>query len=366
MSGSTNIYTFVANNTQKCEIMTGGISGLSLLLSRKRKYVVIIDEKVYELWKQQIEDIFHNNPRCLEMITIAEGESSKQVGEFLRIMQILQTLSLNRRDALVMIGGGACCDVGGLAAACFMRGIPHFLVPTTLLAMIDATIGGKVGINLPGGKNLLGGFHTPEVVWIDLDFLKTLPLRQKRQALAEVVKMALISDIPDFFYNLESFSKLGDNAFENEEKLTSIIEFSIIKKLRLVEPDWKEKDLDRLLNAGHAVAHSLETVYNFDHSVLGHGEAVALGLAAKTRFSKAKGFINPEDASRVIELIKSLGLSTSINLTRQQYKDALAAIHIQKRIRNGNLRLVLPNSICSSLIYHGRDAVKVMNYLQDE
>jgi 3-dehydroquinate synthase len=366
MSEPAPIYTFIAHCTQKCEIVMGDVSGSKALLENKPKYVGVVDEKVLELWHPTVEAVFGNDPCCLDILPVPEGESGKCVDVFLRLMATLQHMPLNRRDALVMIGGGSCCDVGGLAAACFMRGIPHILIPTTLLAMIDATIGGKVAVNLNGGKNLLGGFHNPEAVWIDLEFLKTLPLRQMRQAFAEIVKIAVIAENLDFFSDLEVFSQLGLDPSQNKQLLAEIIKFSIIHKLKLVEPDWREHDLDRLLNAGHSVAHSLETVYGFDHAVLGHGEAVALGLAAKARFSRAKGFISEEDSRRIIELLEGLDLPVSIRLSEQDHARAVEAIQMQQRIRNGNLRLVLPKTACSSFIYHGEDAAEVLNYLGEQ
>lgn len=362
-----DMYTFTARYEERCNVYFGKIEEAPAYISayNDSKYVVVIDKRVYELWESTIRKLFLQTPKSLGVIVVDEGEAAKHETQLAVIVDALQNFELNRRDKLVIIGGGACCDVGGLAAACFMRGIPHVLIPTTLLAMVDAAHGGKVAINLQRGKNLFGGFHTPGVVWIDFAFLNTLPTRETIQAMAEVVKIAIIMDDINFFIQLEEFSKKGDAAYNDYESLASIVKYCVLAKIQLMEPDWRERDLDRLLNAGHAVAHSLETVFNFDRTALGHGEAVAIGLATKVRFSLSKGFINENDASRIIALLKALKLPTSIQLTKQEYDLAMEGLSVQKRIRDRNLRLVIPKTSCSSFIYHEEDATDVLKFLNE-
>jgi 3-dehydroquinate synthase len=362
------LFTSTVHDIQICSISFGSIRELKeYLLTRYPRVVVIVDEKVLQIYHSTLKSIFDmNGIELLCMIPVAEGESCKQVNEFLRVIELLQNLPINRRDTIVVIGGGACCDMGGVVAATFMRGIPYVLIPTTLMAMVDAAYGGKVALNLSKGKNLLGGFHTPKAVWVDTAFLGTLPKREIRQALGEVLKIAIISNDPEFFEKFEAISKQGEMLAHSPQCLDYLIEYSAKKKLYLVEKDWKEKNLDRLLNAGHEIAHSLEKVFEFDRSILAHGEAVALGISASTRFSKAKGFINDDDASRIIGLIERLGLPPSIKLSTIEYKKAIDAINIQKRVRHGDLRLVLPEKTFKSFIYHSEDAMDVLRYLNTE
>lgn len=361
-------FTSTVSNIQTCLISIDSILKIrEYLLENHPRIAVIIDKKVFEIWRSILESIFTvDGLELICMIPIAEGESCKQINEFLRVIERLENVPLDRRDALIVIGGGACCDMGGVVAATFMRGLPYVLIPTTLLAMVDAAYGGKVAINLSKGKNLFGSFHTPKAVWVDTAFLKTLPKREVRQALGEVIKIAIISNDSEFFNNFELLSRRSENLPEDEKALKYLIEYSIKKKLFLVEQDWKEENLDRLLNAGHEIAHSLEKAFEFEHSLLAHGEAVALGISACTRFSKAKGLININDASRIIALIKRLGLPTSIKLSTIEHEKAVDAINVQKRVRNGNLRLVLPETTCKSFIYHGDDAINVLDYLDKE
>jgi len=353
------------SETQSCQVLFNTIANIEqFLIENAPRIGIIIDENVSNLWGALINQIISEGSiELLFTVTVNEGESCKNVNEYLRVIDQLQAHALNRRDTLVVIGGGACCDMGGFVAATFMRGLPYVLIPTTLMAMVDAALGGKVAINLHSGKNLLGAFHMPTAVLIDTAFLKTLPLREMRQAFGEIVKIATISEDPTFFNNLESFSIKAAEMLAYEESLNYMIEYSIRKKLHLVEKDWKEQNLNRLLNAGHAIAHTLEKVFDFDQKRLAHGEAVAIGLSACARFSREKGVIPTEDYMRIIELITKLGLPNSIRLSKSEYKKTVNAFTIQTRVRNGNLRLVLPKSTCESFIYQEHDAADVINCL---
>jgi 3-dehydroquinate synthetase len=197
--------TSTVTDTQSCHIFMGSIRELQFFLVQNHpRIVVIIDEGVLDIWRTELQSLLdHRGLVTLTVIPISEGESSKQLPEFLRVIDLLQNVPVNRRDALLIVGGGSCCDLGGTVATTFMRGIPYILVPTTLMAMVDAALGGKVAINLPSAKNLFGGFHTPVAVWVDIDFLSTLPGREIRQAFGEMIKLAVIADDPQFFiYNV--------------------------------------------------------------------------------------------------------------------------------------------------------------------
>jgi 3-dehydroquinate synthetase len=322
--------------------------------------VLVIDENVLNYWPN-IKLVFTEKLKVHSIFVVPEGEKSKSLEVYLDLVSKLQDISIQRRDAIIGIGGGAICDLVGFLASTFMRGIPYLLVPTTLLAMVDAAHGGKVGINLPKGKNLLGSFFAPSFVWMDIAFLNTLPLRETRQGFGEVVKIALIADDKLFFDQLEQLSYVH-TLYDAKDGLIKIIEYCVKKKIELVDPDWKEVELDRLLNLGHEIAHSLEKVVNFKSQVLMHGEAVAIGIAACTRFSRKLDLISIEDAQRIIELIKRLGLP--INFPTDQLKvELLDAVKTQERVRNGSLRLVLPQSCFHSFVYHGKDASDVVSFI---
>jgi len=361
-------FSAIVNDKQECLISIDSLLNIIPFLQKKYpRFAAIIDKKVFKIWGTVLEPILYNeNFELICIVQSSEGESGKHVEEYLRVIEILQQSSLNRRDALIIIGGGACCDMGGFVASTFMRGIPYILIPTTLMAMVDAAHGGKVAVNLSIGKNLLGGFHTPEAVWIDTDFLNTLPEKEFKQALGEVIKIAVISDDSDFFKYVESISKNGNSLLNDKKSLEYLITYSIKKKLSFIEKDWKEKNLDRLLNAGHEVAHALEKIFDFNHLIISHGEAVAIGLSACTRFSKAKGFINHSDSVRIINLIQRFGLKTGVKLSPSDYQKAVEAMNVIKRVRDNNLRAVLPETICKSFIYKDEDAINILNYIDNE
>lgn len=366
---STNEFKHVTSSfvreTQTCDIFMGPINEIIVELLNKNfhRIVIIIDENVNNLWNQKIKEVFciYQQITILDLIVVSSGEEAKSLSSYLDVIGKIQNIPFNRRDLLLIIGGGAICDLGGTIAATFMRGVPYILVPTTLMAIVDAAIGGKVAINLPAGKNLLGSFHTPASVWIDLMFLETLPKNEFQQAFGELIKIATISNSKSFFNKLIKFDQNINNC--NSDELMQIIEYAIKYKLSLIELDWKEVDLDRYLNAGHEIAHSLEKIFNFDHSYLMHGEAVTIGIATCTRFALAKRLISFEDASQIFQLIEKFELKTHINFNDSYKEKLLSALEIQKRVRGGKLRLVLPISNCSSIIYQGSDEFEVTKYI---
>jgi 3-dehydroquinate synthase len=362
---STNLFrSFVVNDFQKTDIYFGDISKFSDLFSRQfESVVVLIDFNVAELWGEKIMTTL-SKVKILKVIIVTAGEKAKSWSVYIDIINQLQDLPLKRRDGIVVIGGGVVCDLGGFVASTFMRGIPYIMIPTTLISIADAAHGGKVGINLDKGKNLLGTFYSSLFTIVDTSFLNSLSKREITQGMAEIIKIAIIANDSVFYEHLESISYNSVNIFQSPEKLTHAIKYSINKKLELVEPDWREANLDRLLNLGHEIAHGLEKTLNFESEIIKHGEAVAIGIATCVRFSRSCNFIESEDSRRIINLLVNFGLPVTYYFPAKLQSEFQSALLTQQRVRNGELRLVLPNKYFSSFIYHGDAVSQLPKFLQ--
>lgn len=255
------------------------------------------------------------------------GEQAKSLFQVRRLWGILERLEFDRTDAVVALGGGAVCDAAGFAAATYLRGIRCFLLPTTLLGQVDASVGGKTAINLRGAKNRVGCFASPAGVWMDFDTLKTLPAPVYRQGLAEIVKAALLADAP-LFERLEA----GERA---EEEL---VERAILVKRAFVEEDFRDQGRRAALNLGHTFAHAIEARSHFGVS---HGDAVAVGLCLACALSERMGKAEKGLTERVSRLLRALGLPTETGISPAQLCRAMAS---DKKRRGGSIRFVLPEA----------------------
>jgi 3-dehydroquinate synthase len=268
-------------------------------------------------------------------IEVPSGESSKSLTQLEALYEALSAAGLDRASAVVALGGGVVGDLAGFAAATYLRGIAFVQVPTTLLAQVDASVGGKTGIDLPAGKNLVGAFHQPHLVWIDLETLATLPEPDYRSGLAEVIKYGVIADAP-----LLGYLERNQEAIltRQPEHLEQIVGRSCQIKAEVVGQDERESGLRAILNYGHTVGHAVETVSGYGHYL--HGEAVAIGMAAAGWLSVRLGRLSPEWASRIEGLIARYGLPTRL---REPLPTELlmSAMRQDKKSRGGELRFVL-------------------------
>lgn len=300
---------------------------------------VLTDEQVWVLYGNKINAALAPLDRPVVPLVLPPGENSKDFKIFFGLVDNLIQNRIHRRDLLLCVGGGVCCDVGGLLAFLYMRGMDYVNLPTSLMAQIDAAIGGKVGVNFGLRKNLLGGFHHPLLVLIDPAFLDTLPQVHFRSALAEALKIAIIrADEP----LLELLEKNGEALLEREKRpLLELLNRCLRAKLDLLADDPYESNLDRVLNLGHGVAHALERL----PVMLGgrqplHGEAVAIGLAATIRYAYRCGHCSRERATRLLSILFSLGLALvpgSVN--KAHIRNQLSRI---PEHRGGLFRLVIP------------------------
>lgn len=271
-----------------------------------RRLWVVSDTLVGRLYVPEILAGLNRQGWRASLLTVARGERSKSWPVVARLTQALLDQGADRNSALVALGGGVVGDLTGFLAALFMRGIPVVQVPTTLLAMVDAAIGGKTAINIPAGKNLVGAFHQPRLVLIDPEFLLTLPARERRNGFAEVIKTGFIRDAG----LLELLAGPGRALFQDpqlrdRDLLAQIIGRAAAIKAEVVAADEREGNLRRILNFGHTLGHALEKASHFR---LKHGEAVALGMAAALEFSVQLTGLSPSEARAGHELLASLGL----------------------------------------------------------
>ncbi len=335
-----------AHRRYTVEIRRGLLGELPALLDERfpgARLALLSDDGVAPLYAQPLRSALHANGRIATLHVVPAGEASKSVEQWQRLVGELQAAGLDRRGVIVNVGGGVVCDLGGMVAATYMRGIAYANVPTTLLAQHDASIGGKVAVNAPWAKNFLGAFHHPQHVWIDPETLHTLDRRQLAAGLAESVKVAMIGDLP-LLETLESDARrllAGDPA-----ALTKVVARSAAKKIELLAGDPYERDLRRPLNLGHTFGHALETELGYEGIL--HGEAVAWGLIVALELARARGLCTEIDRDRIVALLARFELPPPVAPERLcAALDRLAAIRL---VRGNRLHYVLPTSATSVTI----------------
>ena len=280
--------------------------------------------------------------RCLE-VSLPDGETHKTLANVSRLLDVLISNRFARDSCVVALGGGIVGDMAGFAAACYQRGIAFVQVPTTLLAQVDSSVGGKTGVNHPGGKNLIGAFHQPAAVFADTDALRTLPDRELRAGLAEVIKYGLIVD-------REFFDWLEANATRllarDTDALTHAIRRSCEIKAEIVARDEREQGDRALLNLGHTFGHAIESATNY--STWLHGEAVGAGMLLAADMSQRLGWMSGADVERIERMLKAFGLRTDV---RELSAGTLAEkMKIDKKVAAGRIRLVLLKAIGKSVV----------------
>jgi 3-dehydroquinate synthase len=288
------------------------------------------------------------------------NESAKTQKTLFQIYSALVRAGFDRSSSLVSLGGGTVGDVTGFAAATFLRGLPWVAVPTTLLAQVDSAIGGKTGINLDWGKNLVGAFHQPRLVLSDINVLATLPRRDLCSSLGEVIKYAVIRD-PAFFSFLET--NMGKAVQGNLRILEHVVWHSARIKKEVVERDEREETgLRAILNYGHTFAHAFEAASGNWSVSMPHGEAVAAGMLAAGELAVRQGLFRPEDQARQERLIAKAGLPLSLN-PRFRVRDILEGMKRDKKRKRGVIRFVLPRRIGRVMLADGIPMSEVKNVL---
>ena len=282
---------------------------IGLLIARDMpalRYAIITDANVSSIYGRPLLDRLRGMGLCADIVEFPGGEDAKNISTAMDLVDRLLRLGADRKSALVALGGGVVGDMTGFVASTFMRSVPYCQIPTTLMAQVDSSIGGKTAIDLPQGKNLMGTFYQPKGVFIDVKFLDTLPEESMKSGLAEVVKYGAIDSLPFFNFLEENMKAIRDR---NREAFEKVIENSCRIKKGIVEIDEKEQGLRRVLNFGHTIGHAVEAESGYEIS---HGAAVSIGMVAAARISERLYDLPREDSERIERLLEAAGLSPRI------------------------------------------------------
>ena len=299
-------------------------------LGKVEKVFLVSDTQVYPLYGGAAEASLKAAGYSVSSFVFPAGEESKNGETFLKLLNALAQAGLSRSDLLIALGGGVVGDLAGFAAACYLRGIRFIQIPTTLLAAVDSSVGGKTAIDLPAGKNLAGAFYQPSLVLCDLDALDTLPEDIFRDGCAEVIKYGVLYD-PELFSQLEA-SGLD---FDRE----AVIARCVALKRDVVMEDEKDTGSRMKLNLGHTFGHAVEAHSRF---TLSHGKSVAIGLAIIARASASMGICSEADAARIVSVLKAFGLPVQTQYTAEALLPYLLS---DKKRSGGTVNLILPEAI---------------------
>ena len=331
----------------------------------KGKCGIVTDENVAKYHLATLEAALRAENRHAGSVVLPAGEATKCFTQLTRLSEALLEMGLERGDFVVAFGGGVIGDLAGFAAGILRRGIRFVQIPTSLLAQVDSSVGGKTGINTPQGKNLIGVFHQPSLVLADTDVLTTLPERELRAGYAEVVKYGLLGDAP-FFDWLEAH---WQGVFGNSgPDLTRAIETSVKAKAAIVARDEFETGDRALLNLGHTFGHALEAWTGYSSRLL-HGEGVAIGMAQAFRFSESEGLCPAGTAARVSAHLTSVGLPTRMSDIPGGKADADTLLRLMgqdKKVRDGKLAFILVRNIGEAYVARDVDPEKIRAFLQRE
>ena len=325
--------------TYQVHLVPGGLAHLGPLLRIRGvagNLVVVSDENVWPLYGDQVLASLQESGYRAAPIVLPAGEEHKTLDTVRTLYDHFAGSGLDRGAAVVALGGGVITDMAGFAAASFMRGIPLVQAPTTLLGMVDASIGGKVAVDHPKGKNLIGAFVRPLLVMVDPNTLDTLPELERRAGLAEVIKHGVIAD-PDLFESLEQGAP--------ERDLRWIIERAVRVKIDVVEKDPYERGRRAVLNLGHTFAHAFEVLAGYR---LKHGLAVGMGMAAATHLAQIRGLCSPQAGQRIRDALRSNSLPTTYEACPPE--EVYHAMRTDKKRRGASLRFVLPRDIGDVII----------------
>ncbi|RRA48681.1 3-dehydroquinate synthase [Acidipila sp. EB88] len=308
---------------------------------------VLTSPPVWALWGERFLASFRQTHKPEQQPTILflpPGEQAKRLSEVERLLEELARAGADRSALLIAFGGGIVGDVGGFLAAIYMRGLPYVQVPTTLLAQVDSSVGGKTGANLAAGKNLVGAFHHPQAVFADVDLLQTLPSNELRAGLMESVKAGIIRD-PKLFRLLER--RVGDllAAAPDPALLTEVVARSVAMKAGVVGADEREGGLRMILNLGHTIGHAIEAVTRY--RVLLHGEAVGWGMLVAIRIAAARGLMRVDEQNRATALIHACGPLPGFKAKAAQLLEAAGR---DKKNAGSTRRFVLPTGIGGAVI----------------
>ena len=303
------------------------------------KIAIVTNPTVAQLYLDVVHDALVQAEFEVTPVLVPDGEEHKNLKSLKTIYDRLIEARFERKSCVVALGGGVIGDLAGFAAATYLRGVPYVQVPTTLLAQVDSSVGGKTGVNHEDGKNLIGAFYQPKLVVIDVAVLNTLPRRELVAGLAEVIKYGIIED-PELFRLLEQ--RIEQVIGLDRELLAKIITASCAIKARVVEADEREEDYRAVLNFGHTIGHALEAATNFRQFL--HGEAVAIGMIRAAALSVRRGLCDAQSLDRVTALLKRAGLPSEIP-PHVPMQSLIQAMEIDKKVAGGRVKFVMCEGI---------------------
>lgn len=326
---------------------------------------VVTDENVARYHLAAVEAALKQGGRHIGSIILPPGEKTKSFRELEPLCERLLELGLERGDLVVALGGGVIGDLAGFAAAILRRGVRFVQIPTSLLAQVDSSVGGKTGIDTPQGKNLIGAFHQPGLVLADTDTLATLPMRELRAGYAEVAKYGLLGDAPFFAWLEQNYERVFAL---DAEPLTHAVETSVSAKAGIVGRDETEQGERALLNLGHTFGHAFEAWCGYSDRLL-HGEAIAIGMCIAFRFSAAQGFCDAAAPQRVAAHFAAVGLPTTIAQIPGDKPDIDTMMKLMaqdKKVRHGQLTFILARAVGEAFIARDVPADTVRAFLATE
>lgn len=323
-----------------------------------QRVFIITDTHVERLFGRRLLGTFSHAGIEARMTSFPPGEQSKTVATIQHLFAFLLRHGIDRKSLIVALGGGVVGDVAGFVAATILRGVPYVHVPTTLLAQVDSSIGGKVGINHRLGKNLIGAFYQPVAVFVDPNTLETLSRAEYRNGLAEVVKIAAASDAALFALLERRATAIAEAKLS---VLEDVITRAIALKASIVERDEREVHLRKTLNVGHTIGHAIEAATGY---TIRHGEAVAMGLAAETQLAVAMGVLKPSVRERIVRLLRAFGLPVRLPVMKQRSR-FFSALAADKKTEGGAPKFVLLEDIGKVMIGAEVPSVFIQQLLAD-
>ncbi len=352
----------LASRSYAIEIKPGLLSRLSERLDRfvsDEHVILVTDDNVAELYLESVVSQVSEIAQRVDVICVKPGEESKSISVCDELWQKMVDFNTDRQSVVIALGGGVVGDLAGFLAASFARGIRFIQIPTTLLAQVDSSVGGKVGVNLPSAKNMVGAFWQPEVVLIDPLVLETLDEANFRAGLAEVIKYGLIMDV-DFFASLEaSVDQIGRR---EADSLTKCIARCCQCKAAIVEEDERETSGRRaILNYGHTYGHAIEAVFGYGRFL--HGEAIAIGMTCAARLARDLGMVQDSFVERQTELFRKMKLP--VKCPTERHDELIASMKHDKKVARGKLKLILPVGVGEVVVLAAPDDQRILDSLKN-
>ena len=350
------------NNSYEVTLKQGIIDGIAeeliqIGINNDKKILIVSNKAISDIFGEQLLSNLKKYNFSVDLFNIKEGESHKNLASLTDIYNIAFEVGLDRNSLMIALGGGIVGDITGFAAATWLRGIEYIQIPTTLLSMVDSSVGGKTAINHPKGKNLIGAFYQPKAVFIDPETLITLPTREFKAGMAEVIKYGIIKDKVLFEYleNEENRDKILN--LENES-LIQIINNSIQTKACIVSEDEKENGIRAILNYGHSFGHVIENLCGYGEYL--HGEAISIGMKIAGDIAAEKNLWLKDHSLRQDNLIESYGLP--IKIPKIKKNEVIKILMGDKKVRDGKMRFILPIGIGKVGIFNDIEESQFLKY----